>query len=648
MAAAEGELAILRGVDHYDVAVGFAVFLAGSPQYVEQWPLLFGMIALIDLALLCVAVLRGRVSLLLSGAIATSLTLVLWAIPGLDSGSKASLLGATVVAVLIVSIFGLARRAALHFGTPDESSLRVIEAAAFAAWAGLGAFGLILVAHDRGDPSGPFLALAAALAFLLLERAAHAERLKGAFSLGAVSLAALIQIWFFGSARSATLLAYLAVPVLLSLLFSFFAMRARGETKDVEAEIAVRGAAWTSILGLFLALSESTFAVSGWPLFLALAAQVFVVVASVLRSNWTIGLPALLGASAFHLLLWELIYMKSHHHGMVFAFTGFFYLFFLTLPMLVPFLKWREAVLPWLTSAMAGPAFFLPFHTVYKEAFGESAIGLLPVGLAAISVASLGVVASRFTAPPGDTLMARLRLRYLALFAAVALWFIAVAIPLQLDRQWITLGWALEAMALCWLFGRLPHRGLPVFAGLLYFLVGARLLLNPDVLEYQSRGWPVFNWILYTYGIATACCLIGQHLLRRASRNDPFINRLADATALLGLLLGFWLVNLEILDYFSPGPTIALSGYTGYSVKLALSAGWGLYAIALLIAGVARNQKPLRYLSLAFLLLTVAKVFLYDLSELGGIFRVFSFLGLAVALILVSLFYQRFVFRKAE
>jgi uncharacterized membrane protein len=74
-----------------------------------------------------------------------------------------------------------------------------------------------------------------------------------------------------------------------------------------------------------------------------------------------------------------------------------------------------------------------------------------------------------------------------------------------------------------------------------------------------------------------------------------------------------------------------------------MSVGWGVYAIALLVIGVWRSQKVLRYVSLGFLVLTVAKVFLYDLSNLTGIQRVFSFLGLGVALILVSLLYQRFV-----
>lgn len=625
----------------------FAIYLASSHEYVEQWPLLFFMVALIDLAILAMAVLRGRVGLLISAAVASSLTLVLWAGQGLKASSGVSLWSSTLSAIFIVSIFGAARRVADRVGDLETKLFRPLEMAALLAWGGLGVFGLVMLGHERGTPAGPFLTLAASLALLLIERAGHDSRIKGALSVGSTGLAFLLQIWFLSATKESTLVPYLAVPVLFSLFLSFFAGRPLSADKDVEAEIALRSSSWIAILGLFVSLVETRFAEEGWPLFMAMAAQVLVVTGSVLRSKWTIGLPALMGASALHVLIWQLAYLKPERFGTAFAFTALFYLFFLLLPMVVPFERWREALLPWVTSALAGPVFFLAFFNVYKEAFGETAIGLLPVALAGMSVLALRMVATRFTASPGDALGARLRLRYLALFTAVALWFIAVAIPLQLDRQWITLGWAIEAMALCWLFGRLPHRGLPVFAGILYVLAGVRLLFNPEILQYQERGLPLFNWILYTYGIATVCCLVGQALLRRAS-DSAFIQRLADAIALDGLLLGFWLVNLEILDYFSTGPYIAISDGSGYSVKLALSAGWGLYAIVLLVTGVARDLKPLRYLSLAFLLLTVAKVFLYDLSELGGIFRVFSFLGLAVALILVSLFYQRFVFKKSR
>ena len=72
---------------------------------------------------------------------------------------------------------------------------------------------------------------------------------------------------------------------------------------------------------------------------------------------------------------------------------------------------------------------------------------------------------------------------------------------------------------------------------------------------------------------------------------------------------------------------------------------WGLYALLLLGIGMWRRSRVLRFVSLGFMLLTITKVFLYDLSSLKGLYQVLSFLGLALSLIMVSLLYQRFVFR---
>ena len=52
----------------------------------------------------------------------------------------------------------------------------------------------------------------------------------------------------------------------------------------------------------------------------------------------------------------------------------------------------------------------------------------------------------------------------------------------------------------------------------------------------------------------------------------------------------------------------------------------------------------IRIASLGILLLTVGKVFLYDASELTGLWRVFSFFGLGLSLLGLSWFYSRFVF----
>jgi uncharacterized membrane protein len=268
-------------------------------------------------------------------------------------------------------------------------------------------------------------------------------------------------------------------------------------------------------------------------------------------------------------------------------------------------------------------------------------------------VAALRGVAKAFARKLSDTSAAQRRLRYLALFSAISLGFVALAIPLQLDRQWITIGWALEASAVWWLFGGLPHPGLKYFGLLLFAAVGVRLLLNGDVLHYQPRGMPVFNWLLYTYAVPAACCLLGSRFLKGAeSRRDgapgfDFVagdrQHLAPGVAFLGLLLIFWLINLEVTDFYSPGRYVEFSMERQLARDLTMSVAWAIYALTLLVLGLARSLKGLRVVSLGFLVLTIAKVFLYDLSRLAGVHRVLSFVGLGASLIFVSLLYQRFV-----
>ncbi len=137
---------------------------------------------------------------------------------------------------------------------------------------------------------------------------------------------------------------------------------------------------------------------------------------------------------------------------------------------------------------------------------------------------------------------------------------------------------------------------------------------------------------------------MGAAFLRRAHDRT----RAGPAAAFLGLLLVFWLINLEIVDFFSTGPYVEFSIERRLGRDLTMSVAWGLYAMALLVIGLVRRMQGLRMISLGFLLLTVAKVFLHDLANLTGLHRILSFLGLGVSLILVSLLYQRFVVAKEK
>jgi uncharacterized membrane protein len=73
---------------------------------------------------------------------------------------------------------------------------------------------------------------------------------------------------------------------------------------------------------------------------------------------------------------------------------------------------------------------------------------------------------------------------------------------------------------------------------------------------------------------------------------------------------------------------------------------WLLLGVIVLVAGVRFNSRALRLGSAALVILSVAKVFLYDMRELEGVLRAVSFMGLGAVLIGIGLLYQKMLVAK--
>jgi uncharacterized membrane protein len=82
--------------------------------------------------------------------------------------------------------------------------------------------------------------------------------------------------------------------------------------------------------------------------------------------------------------------------------------------------------------------------------------------------------------------------------------------------------------------------------------------------------------------------------------------------------------------------------------QLALSLAWLLYASALMAFGFARRLRAARLAALGLAAAAILKIFLYDLSYLRTPYRIGSFIGLGVILMLTSYLYQRFKDRIFE
>lgn len=308
-----------------------------------------------------------------------------------------------------------------------------------------------------------------------------------------------------------------------------------------------------------------------------------------------------------------------------------------------PFLFHRQFVRKsavWASAALAAPVhFFLVYDVVRTTQPNNGMLGLVPAAFAIPSL--LGLVALiRFTPKESEARNAQL-----ALFGAAALFFVTLIFPIQFERQWITLGWALEGAALCWLFHRVPHGGLRI-AGIGLLLVSfVRLVCNPAVLAYHTRAaTPIFNWYLYTYGIVAICFFAAAKLL--APPRNIVLNQ--NALPLLnsaGAILVFVLLNVEIADYFTkPGAyELTFQFSDNFARDMSYSIAWALFALLLLIVGIRKPSRGARYAGLALLCVVLFKLFFHDLSQLQQLYRIAALIVVAITAIVASFLYQRFL-----
>jgi hypothetical protein len=292
---------------------------------------------------------------------------------------------------------------------------------------------------------------------------------------------------------------------------------------------------------------------------------------------------------------------------------------------------------PWVVALVAAVMTFFAARDAFEAGGLDAYIGIVPVALALVTAVLLRALL-RLEAP-GARDMGRL-----ALVAGVALGFVTVAIPLQLDHQWITIGWALEAAALAWLYTRIPHRGLLLAAAALFAAVFVRLALNPSIFEYEPRGeMRIFNWYLYTYLIAAVSMLLGAWWFSKTEDRITGFPRLSHLLSPAAVILLFLLLNIEIADFFATGPQITFRFGVSVSQDLTYTIGWLVFGMALLAAGIYAHSRAGRIAAVALIAVTSLKCFLYDLSSLAGLYRVAAFVGLALSLSLVAVALQKYV-----
>jgi len=96
-----------------------------------------------------------------------------------------------------------------------------------------------------------------------------------------------------------------------------------------------------------------------------------------------------------------------------------------------------------------------------------------------------------------------------------------------------------------------------------------------------------------------------------------------------------WILSSELINI------IELSGLSG-SYKLGLSILWGVYALFLIIMGLAKKKKHLRIGAIILFGGTLVKLFLYDIAYLNTISKTIVFVSLGVLLLIISFLYNKY------
>ena len=257
--------------------------------------------------------------------------------------------------------------------------------------------------------------------------------------------------------------------------------------------------------------------------------------------------------------------------------------------------------------------------------------------------------ALRFRRDADDLLVMLLEAGALAFAGLLVTWEIhhLLAGPLHrpprdlLESSLQSIAWLAMAIGLGasrrWSLRPVPVWGRRILVGLAVAQILAIQMLweNPLWSPTAVGDVPVLNLLLLAYGIPAALLLLSLWLGRATGR-------LAQAGRVLALVLILLDLSLEVRRFFH-GPVLSI-GLTTDAEWYAYSAAWLGFAGVLLLLGIRGGSMGVRHGALAVLLVTVGKVFLSDMADLTGLYRVASFVGLGLCLIGVGYLYQRFIF----
>jgi uncharacterized membrane protein len=144
-----------------------------------------------------------------------------------------------------------------------------------------------------------------------------------------------------------------------------------------------------------------------------------------------------------------------------------------------------------------------------------------------------------------------------ALFAAGTLGALALALTFALEKGWLTIALALMSLGTAWISMQRPIPFLRSLAAILAGIVVLRVGYEPRIAGDAVGATPVFNWLLWGYGVPALSFWAGSYFLRRRGDDAPL--RVVEAAAILfTVLLAFMEIRHAVNggDVYAVNPTL--------------------------------------------------------------------------------------------
>ena len=225
-----------------------------------------------------------------------------------------------------------------------------------------------------------------------------------------------------------------------------------------------------------------------------------------------------------------------------------------------------------------------------------------------------------------------------AVYAAGAVSSLALALTFALEKGWLTVALALMAPGLAWISKRRPLPALRWLAAATAAVVVLRIGYEPRIVGRDVGTAPIFNWLLYGYGVPAASFWYAATLMRR--RGDDVPVRITDAAAILFTVL---LVFLQIRHFINGGDVYAPSaGLTEIALQVCagLAMTIGLERLRLRSRSIVHDLGALILAALTLAGIVFGLLFaenpLLHTAEVGGPFVNLILLGYGIPALLAA------------